>query len=154
MHGHTFTATRAKQKQSKFTLSCLYISQIALTNDGCSADAAWKTLLDSDENAEEDAAGILHVKPEPLRARAEAFLTKRRTMGEGMRYDVRSLDPCVLKIQTVVYNGDQSYKRYVCATHDIRCANHRTRLDGECETSYKVITALNKKVVSGCKCKG
>ena len=132
----------------------MFISQIALTKNGCSADPAWKTLLDSGENAEEDAADSLHVKPAPLRSRAEAFLTKRRTMGERMRYDIRSLDPCVLKVQTVVYNGDQDYKRYVCATHDIRCINHRTRLSGECEpSSYKFITALNKHVVSGCKCK-
>ena len=133
----------------------MFVSQIALTKNGCSADPAWRTLLDSDENAEEDAAGILHVKPEPLRARAEAFLTKRRSMGERMRYDVRSLHYCVHKKQRVVYNGDQSYERYVCKKTSTLCISDSTRLSGECEpSSYQFITALNKYVVSGCKCKG
>jgi len=138
---------------NNLSLSIAFIFQIALTENGYSADAASKTLSDPSDNTDENVASSLHVKPAPLRARAEVFLTKRRTVGERMRYDVRSLHPCVQEVQKVVYNGIRFYDLYVCQTHSILCLSDGY-LSGECEpSSYTYVPALNKNVVSGCKCK-
>ena len=83
----------------------MFISQIALNR--CSAEPASKTLPDPSDNGDEDAAGSLYAKQVPFRARSEVFLSKRRTMGKRMRYDVRSDDHCVQE-KGVVYNVNQS----------------------------------------------
>ena len=128
-------------------------SQIALTKNGYPADPAWKTLSDPGDNADEDAADGLHVKPAPLQAIAETFQTKRRTMGERMRYDVRSLPSCVKEVHVYSGNSNQLYKHYVCHTHSLRCADHG-RFSNRCEPSGKIyISALKKTVTSGCQCK-
>jgi len=131
----------------------VFISQIALTKNGYSTDPAWKTLSDPDDNADEDAGGSLHVKSATLRASAQAFLTKRRTTGERMRYDVRSLHHCVKEVQVYPGNGNQLYEHYICHTHSTLCADHGY-LKNRCEPSgYIYIPALKKTVTSGCKCK-
>lgn len=133
---------------TSLSLSIAFIFQIALTKNGYSADAASKTLSDPSDNTDENAAGSLHVKPAPLRTRAELFLTKRCTVG-----DVSSLHPCVQEVKKVVYNGVESYDLFVCQTHSLLCLSDGN-LSGECEPSCCIyIPALNKKVVSGCKCK-
>jgi len=138
-------------KLVKFAL-CLAIL-IALTKNGYSTDPAWKTLSDPDDNADEDAGGSLHVKSATLRASAQAFLTKRRTTGERMRYDVRSLHHCVKEVQVYPGNGNQLYEHYICHTHSTLCADHGY-LRNRCEPSgYTYIPALKKTVTSGCKCK-
>ena len=67
--------------------------------------------------------------------------------------DVSSLHLCVQEVKKVVYNGVESYDLFVCQTHSLLCLSDGN-LSSECEPScYIYIPALNKKVVSGCKCK-
>ena len=127
----------------------MFISQTALTKNAYSADPAWKTLSDPADNADEDAAGDLPVKPAPLLASAENFLTKRRTM---VGYDVRSLHHCVKEVHVFSDNSNQLHEHYVCHTHSTRCAGHG-RLSNRCELSGRnFIPALNKALITGCRC--
>jgi len=112
-------------------------------------------LTEPSKNADEDFPGSLDVKPAPLRVIAEAFLTKRRRVGERMSYVVRSLHPCEKEAQYVAYqanNVNKVYRKAVCNSYSKLCSGPR-HLGSECKPVYKYITDLNKSVLSACECK-
>ena len=91
----------------------------------------------------------MHVKAVTLQPNAEAFLTKRRTKGKRLGYDVRSPKLCVEKKEVVTYNG-QLYTNYVCKTHNPLCANYQNP-GGKCTATISVIGDVSLSV---CKCMG
>lgn len=117
-----------------------------MTKKGYSEDPAWKPLTDADDNADEDGAGGVHVKTATLRPGAEAFLTKRLTIGKKMSYDGTSLPHCAINRTIIVHNG-RSYKKYVCRTHSVICSKMR------CVAKRSFIPDLGETYTSGCNCK-
>ena len=116
----------------------VFNSQIALTKNGYSADLATETLSRPGDSAEEDVAGSLRVKPATSRARW---------------YDIRSFNHCEERTRTAIIEGDKTYIHVKCKTHSTLCSNHGY-VKMECEPDVKTyIPALEKVVVSSCRCK-